>query len=265
MNNEERKAQLAESINSLTTLLLEVLSTKATDVEALDWLAAITTTALQVALAPTDSKGRNPGSSFELLISETRMYLRSREPKSEHFPKYQRECEEKLENILQKAKGSQPTVSLHDVVEFISSHPQSAFVQTVALVLINLFREIEAINSMASSQLACDISSHCEKVYTWPTGSIWEAYASNSSFEIHIERDCNSFLGFPCKHCHSFSAKEPQSNDPIGWSRLHWKCPRVVVAFNDGGHATTGVCLDCLLEACKEIETHDQNRDQNPT
>ena len=27
-----------------------------------------------------------------------------------------------------------------------------------------------------------------------------------------------------------------------------WICPRVVVAYNEGGYASTGVCLDCVLE-----------------
>lgn len=30
-------------------------------------------------------------------------------------------------------------------------------------------------------------------------------------------------------------------------------CPRVVVAENEGGHNSTGVCLDCILEASRQL------------
>ena len=33
-----------------------------------------------------------------------------------------------------------------------------------------------------------------------------------------------------------------------------WVCPRVVIATNQGGHDTTGVCLDCILDAVKALE-----------
>jgi hypothetical protein len=36
------------------------------------------------------------------------------------------------------------------------------------------------------------------------------------------------------------------------WGKMkaeqHWNVPRVVVATNEGGCATTGVCLDCIVE-----------------
>jgi hypothetical protein len=43
----------------------------------------------------------------------------------------------------------------------------------------------------------------------------------------------------PCKHCF----KE-------GSLTL---CPRVVVAFNEAGYNSTGVCLDCIVEAAAKI------------
>ena len=32
-----------------------------------------------------------------------------------------------------------------------------------------------------------------------------------------------------------------------------WNCPAVVVALNEGSYNSTGVCLDCILEAAHKL------------
>jgi hypothetical protein len=37
-------------------------------------------------------------------------------------------------------------------------------------------------------------------------------------------------------------------------------CPRVVIAFNEGGENSTGVCLDCILEAAAQLPLESNGR-----
>ncbi len=57
----------------------------------------------------------------------------------------------------------------------------------------------------------------------------------------------------PCRHCHSPRSKEfKRPYDGSTYSRKFWTCPYVVMAENEGGHNSTGVCLNCIIEAVKE-------------
>lgn len=49
----------------------------------------------------------------------------------------------------------------------------------------------------------------------------------------------------PCSHCHSHRVDTYKGT----YESHHWTCPRVIVARNEGGYASTGVCADCVLEA----------------
>lgn len=81
--------------------------------------------------------------------------------------------------------------------------------------------------------------------YSYPTGSMWEDY------DWHIETNCGVSLDGArvCKHCHSPTTEQHKAFDGTLYTREVCTCPRVVIAYNEGGHATTGVCLDCILEA----------------
>jgi len=37
------------------------------------------------------------------------------------------------------------------------------------------------------------------------------------------------------------------------WSEFYCICPRVIVAINEGGYNSTGICADCVFEALKGL------------
>ncbi|MFA5187638.1 MAG: hypothetical protein WC551_14250, partial [Patescibacteria group bacterium] len=53
------------------------------------------------------------------------------------------------------------------------------------------------------------------------------------------------------KHCHSDHIVTHNRAASIGgtFEERVWICPRVVIATNEGGGNSTGVCADCILEA----------------
>jgi len=58
----------------------------------------------------------------------------------------------------------------------------------------------------------------------------------------------------PCPHCHSRRVETTHRvDDETGeaWDvyDVYWTCPAIVVAYNEGGFSSTGVCLSCILEA----------------
>jgi len=74
-------------------------------------------------------------------------------------------------------------------------------------------------------------------------GGMWES----SSWAIAIDYQCSGDFGNPCKHCHSIR------QDMHGHA-VSWICPRVVIAENEAGHSSTGVCADCIMDALAELE-----------
>ena len=59
----------------------------------------------------------------------------------------------------------------------------------------------------------------------------------------------------PCPHCHSRTEEVEYSYDKKhSWIHVCWTCPRVVVAWNEGGCCSTGICYDCILEYAKQNE-----------
>jgi len=86
--------------------------------------------------------------------------------------------------------------------------------------------------------------------YEIQDGCMWEG----GSWIIDFDHKCSEYGGgIPCKHCHSI--KTETRNDAYGGQHLKqvWICPRVVIAKNEGGYNSTGVCLDCILEAAEKI------------
>ena len=84
----------------------------------------------------------------------------------------------------------------------------------------------------------------------FPEGCLWEDAGSwtlitNCEFQGDEQ---------PCKHCHSPETKEFKRYDGTTWSEKFWHCPFVVMAKNEGGHNSTGICLDCIIEATKGNE-----------
>ena len=70
-------------------------------------------------------------------------------------------------------------------------------------------------------------------------GGMWEF----AEWEIreNVEVDAEN----ACPHCHS---RRPEG---VGYRVI---CPRVVVAWNESGFNSTGVCLDCIKAAIERGE-----------
>ncbi len=89
--------------------------------------------------------------------------------------------------------------------------------------------------------------------YKFSEGGLWE----ESYWYLHT--DCE-IQENPCQHCHSEQDIIIQETT-YQWSKHIWICPRVIVAINEGGYNTTGVCLDCILEAATTLnEEKDKER-----
>lgn len=87
------------------------------------------------------------------------------------------------------------------------------------------------------------------KIYTFNEGVMWE----NNPWFILIDQECSDLGGKPCRHCHSHNVVIHTRYDNRTWEEKKWICSRVVQVFNEGGCNTTGLCLDCLLEAIEVI------------
>lgn len=73
-------------------------------------------------------------------------------------------------------------------------------------------------------------------------GGMWD----ESKWEIHLNVELSTRYTTPCPHCHT-----PRKDDK---GENHVTCPRVVVAENEGGFNSTGICLDCIIEAATELK-----------
>jgi hypothetical protein len=75
---------------------------------------------------------------------------------------------------------------------------------------------------------------------TVPVGGLWDDPDWQVQFDYvldHIE-DCDRIK--PCPHALHVTASSH------GW--MEWQVPRVVVAHNQCGLDSTGVCLDCIID-----------------
>ena len=87
--------------------------------------------------------------------------------------------------------------------------------------------------------------------FTFEHGCMWEG----GEWIIDIDHECSSFGGgMPCKHCHSKQTKHKPNAYGGTYSQEVWICPTVIIAANEGGYNTTGVCLQCVLDAAKLVE-----------
>lgn len=77
-------------------------------------------------------------------------------------------------------------------------------------------------------------------------GCMWE-----DGWRIENNSKCSEFGGGqPCKHCHSIERiVHIRRGGDSQYIEGTWICPRVAIAFNEGGNNSTGICIDCILEA----------------
>lgn len=94
----------------------------------------------------------------------------------------------------------------------------------------------------STNAVLADVLSH-----TFNEGVMWE----DNPFKIEINHECSEYGGSDCKHCHSHNGKIHTRSDGTTYTEKVWICPAVVVVNNEGGFNSTGLCLDCLLEAVR--------------
>jgi hypothetical protein len=81
-------------------------------------------------------------------------------------------------------------------------------------------------------------------------GCMWEG----GGFSINTDYECSEMCGGEmCKHCHSKETKVHIRSDKTTYDEVVWICPKVVIALNEGGYNSTGVCLDCIVEAAQSL------------
>lgn len=82
---------------------------------------------------------------------------------------------------------------------------------------------------------------------TFDVGVMWE----ENPWEVRFDQDIRYGPG-RCKHCSEARIETTTRYDGSTFDTVHWTCPRVIVVKNEGGCNTTGLCLDCVLEASYE-------------
>lgn len=58
----------------------------------------------------------------------------------------------------------------------------------------------------------------------------------------------------PCKHAHSKHKIKHTRYDGSTYNEPAYIIPFVVIAVNEGGYNSTGVCLDCIIEAKETLK-----------
>jgi len=82
-------------------------------------------------------------------------------------------------------------------------------------------------------------------------GGVWET----PDFEIRFDNKCSSLTHeCPCPHAYDFSIRTGKTHAGREWTDRQWFVPRALVAFNEGGFCSTGICVDCALAAIKSLD-----------
>lgn len=89
--------------------------------------------------------------------------------------------------------------------------------------------------------------------HEFTAGCLWDG----NPWFIDENHECSSYGGSPCKHCHSAREVTHERMDKSTYTETVWICPRVVIAENEAGYNSTGVCLDCIVEAAQTIAPKD--------
>jgi hypothetical protein len=80
------------------------------------------------------------------------------------------------------------------------------------------------------------------------TGGLWEYANYEIQFNVNVMTYHDDIK--PCKH----AINAHISGDTLSDGPSHWVCPRAVVALNEGGYNSTGVCLDCIIEVAQDLQ-----------
>jgi len=72
-------------------------------------------------------------------------------------------------------------------------------------------------------------------------------------FEVQDDVEIDTKYNGVCKHCSPVWIKTHECSDGSTYTEEVCTIPKVVVAYNEGGFSSTGVCLFCILEAAKSL------------
>jgi hypothetical protein len=92
--------------------------------------------------------------------------------------------------------------------------------------------------------------------YHFKQGAVWEDYGFSiltDYLHTYNENDLSA-----CVHAHSFCDEEHTAYGGKKYTTRSWIVPRVAKAWNEAGYCTTGICVDCILEAL--IKLGDENK-----
>lgn len=87
--------------------------------------------------------------------------------------------------------------------------------------------------------------------YEFKDGCIWEG----GGFVIESQHEFDKDDFNSCKNCNFSNYNQYKRIDGKIITQELWICPFVVVAENEGGFNSTGVCLECIIEAAQIIKT----------
>ncbi len=87
---------------------------------------------------------------------------------------------------------------------------------------------------------------------SWLPGGLWECDSWHANFNVKLGESDDFDL---CPHAIMIGRDDPRfevstSHDgrDISWAK-QWVIPRAAVQYNEGGHCSTGICIDCILDA----------------
>ncbi len=87
-------------------------------------------------------------------------------------------------------------------------------------------------------------------------GGQWEGDSWEVQFNVHMQENEPFEL---CPHAIRLERIDPRFNvrtssdgRDLTW-KIQWIIPRIAVAYNEGGHCSTGICIDCIADALPKI------------
>lgn len=90
-----------------------------------------------------------------------------------------------------------------------------------------------------------DFNIDSPKMVRYEVGGMWEELC----YEVYHDCPVSEVEDNRCPHLGEKYIVRSTRRDGSTFDRIHANCPRVVVVMNEGGFNSTGVCLDCILDA----------------
>jgi len=89
-----------------------------------------------------------------------------------------------------------------------------------------------------------DFKDEPKTITTLKRGGLWE----ENELELLTDTPIYCAERVNCPHLGEKYIVRNKRSDGSHYDNIYANCPRVIVAKNEGGCNTTGVCIDCLLE-----------------